>query len=55
MGFDFYSHQRDLRNYTIFNKALVDFKKHYGLDEFNLKEIDQYLWQLGKEFFPNKY
>ena len=48
-------HQRDLRNYTIFNKALVDFKKHYGLDEFSLKEIDQYLWQLGKEYFPNKY
>lgn len=47
--------KQDLRDYRIFNKALVDFKHHYGLDNYGLKEIDQYLWQLGKEYFPNKY
>lgn len=48
-------HKQDLRDYRIFNKALVDFKHHYGLDSYGLKEIDQYLWQLGKDYFPNKY
>ena len=24
-------------------------------EEFNLKQIDKYLWQLGKEKFPKKY
>lgn len=47
--------RQDLRNYKTFNKALIDFKHHYGLDEYGLKEIDQYLWQLGKEHFPNNY
>ncbi len=47
--------RQDLKDYTTFNKALLDFKKYYGLDKFGLKEIDQYLWQLGKEYFPNKY
>lgn len=31
---------------------LLDFQKNYGLEDFNLKQIDKYLWQLGKEKFP---
>jgi len=38
-----------------FKNIIIAFREYYGLDEFNLKEIDQYLWQLGKEYFPNKY
>ena len=34
---------------------LVDFQKQYGIEEYNLKDLDRYLWQLGKEKFPNKY
>lgn len=45
----------DLKNYFVFNKALMDFSAFYKLDDYNLKEIDKYLWQLGKEHFPNKY
>lgn len=46
---------QDLKDYTVFNKALVDFEEYYGLEKYSLKEIDQYLWQLGKDYFPKKY
>lgn len=48
-------YQKDLKDYLIFNRTLVDFKNYYGLNKYSLKEIDKYLWQLGKEYFPNKY
>lgn len=44
-----------LTDYPTFFSAVEKFRRYYGLDEFNLKEIDQYLWLLGKEFFPKKY
>lgn len=27
----------------------------YKLESYTVKEIDQYLWQLGKANFPKKY
>lgn len=45
----------DLHHYPSFRDILLDFKKFYNLELFNLKQIDQYLWQLGKEYFPRKY
>ena len=36
-------------------EILILFKKYYNIDKYNLKDIDRYLWQLGKEKFPNKY
>lgn len=47
--------KKDLKNYKRFKEIIMDFRKYYGLDGFNLKEIDRYIWQLGKEFFPRKY
>jgi len=44
----------DLKNYTRYKQILLDFQKSYYIDEYNLKDLDKYLWQLGKEFF-NKY
>lgn len=44
----------DLKNYTKFKSILNEFKTFYKLDDYNLKQIDQYLWQLGKDYF-NKY
>jgi site-specific DNA-cytosine methylase len=26
---------------------LIDFRAFYGLDKFSLKQIDQYVWQIG--------
>lgn len=45
----------DLKDYIIFKKVLKDFKKFYDIDEFNLRDIDKYLWIAGKEYFPKKY
>ena len=35
--------------------VILAFREYYGLTQYNLKEIDQYLWQLGKEYYPNNY
>jgi hypothetical protein len=45
----------DLKDYRKFKSVLLDFRSYYNLCDFNLKQIDQYLWQLGKEYFPRKY
>ena len=45
----------DLKDYAKFKKVLIEFKKFYNIDEYNLKDIDKYLWLLGKEYFPKKY
>ena len=45
----------DLRDYSKFIDILNGFKCYYNLRKFNLKEIDKYLWQAGKEYFPRKY
>lgn len=47
--------REDLKDYLKFKNILIQFKSFYNLDEYNLKEIDKYLWQLGKEYFPKKY
>ena len=52
----FYNFKRDdLKNYKKFKNILIQFKMFDGIDEYDLKNIDQYLWQLGKEYFPKKY
>ena len=45
----------DLKDYAKFKRTLLDFRNYYGLEKFNLKEIDKYIWQLGKTYFPKKY
>lgn len=42
----------ELREYRRFKEILVAFQSFYGLNSFILKEVDMYLWQLGKEYFP---
>ena len=29
---------------------LIDFRAFYGLNKFSLKQIDQYVWQIGKDY-----
>lgn len=45
----------DLKDFETFKAILIQFRNFYRLDSFNLKQIDQYIWQLGKEYFPKKY
>ena len=47
--------KEDLKNYVRFKEILISFKKYYNIDNYNLKDIDKYLWQLGKDYFPKKY
>ena len=44
----------DLKEYDCYMKVIRDFQNYYGLEQFTVKQIDQYLWQLGKEYF-NQY
>lgn len=47
--------KEELKDYKIFKNTLIDFKKFYNIDEYNLKDIDRYIWQLGKDYFPKIY
>lgn len=47
--------REDLKNFPKFKSIVIEFREYYKLEEFNLKDIDRYLWQLGKEFYPRKY
>ncbi|MGB4984607.1 MAG: hypothetical protein WBO70_02395 [Erysipelotrichaceae bacterium] len=41
--------RKDLRSYSTFKRVIINFKKFYDIDQYNLKDIDRYLWLLGKE------
>lgn len=45
----------DLKEYIKFKDILINFRAFYGLDKYNLKQIDQYVWLLGKDYFPKTY
>ena len=45
----------ELKEYPRFKAILTEFQSFYGLNSFNLKQIDQYLWLVGKKYFPKKY
>lgn len=45
----------ELKEFSAFKEILISFRSFYGLEDYTLKDIDRYLWQLGKEKFPNKY
>ncbi len=47
--------KEDLKDYTKFKRVVIDFRAFYKLEQFTLKDIDRYIWQLGKEYFPRKY
>lgn len=45
----------DLKQYPKFMDVLNHFQSFYELEQYNKKDLDRYLWQLGKRYFPNKY
>lgn len=45
----------DLKDYKRFNEVLVDFKHFFELNRYSLKQIDQYIWLMGKTKMPNEY
>lgn len=52
----FYNFKKvDLKIYSNYKRVLVNFRDYYHLNQFDLKQIDQYLWQAGKKYFPKNY
>lgn len=51
--FDF--DNNDLKNYEKFKNILLRFREFYKLEKFSLKDLDRYLWQVGKEYYPKNY
>ena len=47
--------QKDLKDYSRFKEIIVSFAKKYNIDEYGFKDLDKYMWQLGKKHFENKY
>lgn len=43
---------QDLRDYQTFKNVILQFRSFYGLDDYSVKQIDQYLWLLGKDKMP---
>jgi hypothetical protein len=35
-------------DYAIWNRSITKFRRHYGLEEFSLRDIDKYLWTVGR-------
>ena len=51
----FYNFKReDLKDYDTYMSVIEAFQQKFGLMKYNIKRLDQYLWQLGKWYF-NKY
>lgn len=45
----------EIKSYLRFKEILLNFRNFYDLKEFDLKQIDKYLWQAGKRYFPKNY
>jgi hypothetical protein len=41
----------DLRDYPSFKRAILNFRSTFALECFTIKELDIYLWQMGKRHF----
>ncbi len=52
--FDNFSRE-DLRDYFKYRDIILKFISFYNLNNFNLKQIDQYLFLLGKKYFQKNY
>ena len=52
----FYDFKRaELKDYPKYRQILLEFRKYYKLNKYSLKQLDKYLWQAGKKYFPRKY
>ena len=45
--------REDLKNYSKYMSVIRAFQQRFGLMQYNIKQLDQYLWQLGKWYFNN--
>ena len=45
--------QEDLKDYDAYMNVIKAFQQKFGLMQYTIKQLDQYLWQLGKWYFNN--
>lgn len=45
----------NLKDYATYKSILRQFANFYGIAGYGLKDLDRYLWQLGKKYFPKTY
>lgn len=45
--------REDLKDYSKYMSVIRAFQQCFGLMQYNIKQLDQYLWQLGKWYFNN--
>lgn len=45
----------DLKTYPRFVQVISEFRTFYGLREFTLRQLDIFLWLVGKQCFPRAY
>jgi hypothetical protein len=43
--------KENIHDYPIFKQIIIDFRNKYNLQDFSFKQIDKYLWQIGKATF----
>ena len=43
-----------LKDYNTYMSVIQSFRYHFGMMQYSIKQLDQYLWQLGKWYF-NSY
>lgn len=41
----------DLKDYPTFKRIIAEFRRYFRLEKYTTKELDQYLWQFGKDYF----
>lgn len=44
----------DLKNYPRFIEIIESLRDFYGVTEYSLRELDKFLWLVGKDNFPTK-
>lgn len=45
--------KNQLKDYDTYMKVIRSFQQRFGLMQYSIKQLDQYLWQLGKWYFNN--
>lgn len=45
--------REDMKDYSIYINVIRAFQKRFGLMDYSIKQLDQYIWQLGKWYFNN--
>jgi len=46
--------KEDLKDYTKFQQIMINFKKLYDFGQFSLRDLDKFVWAMGKDKFRKK-